>query len=102
MVDPAVAPKPAYKNDDTAPFVYFDVVPTYGIMGGTIQIELAARTLTPNPNGPPITEFVATGRLRCSLAAANQLREAIDKTIKMLMDAQAEQHSEPAAAAKLN
>jgi len=32
-----------YENVDTAPFVYFDIAPAHGIMGGAIQIELASR-----------------------------------------------------------
>ena len=35
-----------YENVDTAPFVYFDLSPTHGILGGAIQIELAARILS--------------------------------------------------------
>jgi hypothetical protein len=40
-----------YENVDTAPFVYFDLSPTHGILGGTIQIELAARILNAVPDG---------------------------------------------------
>jgi hypothetical protein len=38
-----------YENVDTAPFVYFDLSPTHGILGGAIQIELAARILNAVP-----------------------------------------------------
>ena len=40
-----------YENVDTAPFVYFDLTPTHGILGGAIQIELAARILNAVPDG---------------------------------------------------
>ena len=41
-----------YENVDTAPFVYFDLSPTHGILGSsTIQIELAARILNAVPDG---------------------------------------------------
>jgi hypothetical protein len=95
-------PLPTHRNEP-APFVYFDVVPTHGAMEDIIQIDLAARVLLPDPSGIPLTEFVTTGRLRGSVAAMTQLREAIDKTIAMLAAGQDKQHPEPAAAAaKLN
>lgn len=34
---------PPYRNADTAPFIYFDFAPTFGIIAGAIGIELAAR-----------------------------------------------------------
>ena len=40
-----------YEDLTTAPFIYFDVVPVHGTMGGCLQIELAARVLTPAPGG---------------------------------------------------
>ena len=59
-----------YKSVSTAPFVYFDFVPTFGTLGGAVQIELAARTLTPLQNGGVGLETVETARLRCTPAAA--------------------------------
>lgn len=75
---------PPYKNPDGTPFIYFDVVPVFGTMADAIQIELAARVLSPAPDQQIITEFVASGRLRCSPAAAIELREAINKALDML------------------
>ena len=76
-----------YENVDTAPFVYFDLCPTHGILGGAVQIELAARILNAIP-----------GRLRCSPTAALNLRNAIDASLKMLEHPQ----QSPVAAAKMN
>ena len=93
MADPKRPATPPYRNVDTAPFVYFDVVPSFGVMQGTVQIELAARTLSPAGKDLAI-ELVACGRLRCSPMAAQALRDAIDKSLKML--AQPQPQSAPA------
>ena len=87
-----------YENVDTAPFVYFDLSPTHGILGGAIQIELAARILNAIPDGGVEIKFITTGRLRCSPTAALNLRNAIDASLKMLEHPQ----QAPAATAKLN
>jgi hypothetical protein len=70
-----------YENVDTAPFVYFDLSPAHGILGGAIQIELAARILNAVPDGGVEIKFITTGRLRCSPTAAMNLRNAIDATL---------------------
>ena len=86
-----------YENVDTAPFVYFDLSPTHGILGGAIQIELAARILNAVPDGGVEIKFT-TGRLRCSPTAAMKLRNGIDAALKMLEHPQ----QSPVAAAKMN
>jgi hypothetical protein len=58
-----------YEDCSTAPFVYFDIVPTHGIMNGAIQIELASRILAPG-DGAVVIKFLTSGRLRCSPSAA--------------------------------
>jgi hypothetical protein len=87
-----------YENVDTAPFVYFDISPTHGILSGAIQIELAGRILNTAPDGLVDIKFITTGRLRCSPAAATNLRNAIDAALKMLEQPQ----QSPVAAAKMN
>ena len=101
--NPADAPFPPFHSPDTAPFIYFDLVPTFGTMAGAIQIELAARTLIPLEDGSTRPEFVVTGRLRCSPTAIMSLRDAIDKSLELLKQLQ-EQPSPAAASAasKLN
>jgi hypothetical protein len=87
-----------YENVDTAPFVYFDISPTHGILSGAIQIELAGRILNTAPDGHVEVKFITTGRLRCSPTAAMNLRNAIDASLKMLEQPQ----QAPAASARLN
>jgi hypothetical protein len=87
-----------YESVDTAPFVYFDMSPTHGILSGAIQIELAARVLNTALDGSIEIKFITTGRLRCSPTAAMNLRNAIDAALKMLEQPQ----QSPVAAAKMN
>ena len=83
----------------TAPFVYFDLAPTYGVLGGAVQIELASRIMIQNPDGGVDVKFITTTHLRCSQAAAEHLRDAINAALKLLEQPQKEQIS---AARKLN
>ena len=65
---------PPFRNTDTAPFIYFDVVAANGIMAGAIQIELCARILTPLARANDvIAEFIPTARLGCSPHAEGTL-----------------------------
>jgi hypothetical protein len=84
MADPVDAPPPpSFKNTDASPFIYFDFAPTFGVLGGAVQIELAARVLVPGRTEVGV-EFVATAHLRCSPAAALDLRNALDQALDML------------------
>ncbi|WP_141934000.1 hypothetical protein [Bradyrhizobium sp. UNPA324] len=100
MADTPSAPdaaSPPYEDVFTAPIVYFDIVPTHGIMNGAIQIELASRILVPSGDGV-LVKFMTSGRVRCSPVAARFLRDALDAALKMLDQPQ----DAPAAASKLN
>ncbi len=77
-----------YEKLDTAPFIYFDIVPVHGTMGGCLQIEVAARVLTPVAGGEVEVKFLTTGRLRCTKATAANLRGAIDLGLRMLDEAE--------------
>jgi hypothetical protein len=83
MPDQTPAP-PSYRDPDTAPFIYFDLAATFGILAGEIQVELAARVLRPIPSGGVATDFMTTARLRCSPAAAVELHTALEKALEML------------------
>ena len=103
MADHDNPPPPAgLVYEDTgaaAPLVYFDIVGAYGIMHGTVEIELATRILVPAPKGLTDVKFLSSGRLRCSPAAATHLRNALDAALKML---EQPQQPDPVAASKMN
>jgi hypothetical protein len=90
---------PLYEDLGTAPFIYFDMAPSFGVMAGAVQIELASRILIPNASGGVDVKFIATAHLRCSPAAAQNLRSALEATLKMFEQPQ-EQPS--VAAGRLN
>lgn len=79
---------PPYQDGDAAPFVYFDVIAALGVMGGAVQVELAARTLTPVGDNATQVKFRPTARLRCSPAAAAHLIESLQKALAMLQQPQ--------------
>jgi hypothetical protein len=75
---------------ESAPFVYFDGVITAGVHQTVIQLELAATTLVPTPDGKTTAVHVITGHMRCSPAAAVGLRKAIDSALGLLAPAKGE------------
>jgi hypothetical protein len=83
------------------PMVFFDIVGAYGTMNGTVEMELASRVLVPKPDGTTEIKFLSSVRLRCSPAAAINLRSAIDAALKML-EPQPPQPAKPLAASELN
>jgi hypothetical protein len=79
---------PVFKCPDNVPIVYLDGIAAFGVMNGAVQIELATRRLIPQPQGGVAVEFFCSGHLRCSPAAADQLRNAIGKAMDMLQQPQ--------------
>jgi hypothetical protein len=65
----------------SAPIIFFEFCPTLGNHNGLINIMLAAGIVM--PSGGPTTDVVpvAVAHLRCTAAAAIQLRDAIDKAL---------------------
>lgn len=90
---------PGFRDCGTAPFIYFDIIPTFGVLNGAVQIELASRVLTPRADGGVNLHLLSTGHIRCSPAAAISLRDGINKALEMLTQPQGEQTP---AANKLN
>ena len=82
-----------------APLIYFDIIGAYGTMNGSIELELATRILVPKPDGTTEVRFLSTGRLRCSPAAAVNLRNGLDAALKMLEQSQ---QPNPAAVSRMN
>ena len=72
---------------ERAPVIYFDGVSCFGHHNGAIQIELAANLLMPVGAGVRV-DLVQTAHLRCSVAAALALREALDKALAMYRQGQ--------------
>lgn len=93
---------PDYRNNDTAPFIFFDQPIAWGTYGGIIQIELGARAMTATHNGederPAVTEIHIAARMRCSPVAARKLRDAIDRALVMF---DRSQHAAAAAVDRL-
>lgn len=103
MADHENPPPPGLIYEDTgagAPLIYFDIIGAYGIMHGTVEIELATRILVPKPDGATSVKFLSSGRLRCNPTAAVNLRNALDAALKMLEPAPPP--PEPIAASKMN
>lgn len=89
----SVATPALLKNAGTAPIVYFDSVPVYGVFSGHVEVELGARLLTPKSDGAVAGEMSCTAHLRCSPAAALALADALTKALDM-MSKQLEKPSE--------
>ncbi len=80
---PGSASAPLMKNAAAAPFVVFDNVPVMGSYQGNIEVELAARTLMPKPDGSVVAELNCVAHLRCSVTAAAMLIEALEKALEI-------------------
>jgi hypothetical protein len=88
MINPT---SPPYVDGGTAEFIYFDFAPAFGVLAGAVQIELAARTLVPVPDGGVDVRILPTARLRCSPTAAGHLRDALNGALQQLEELQQEQ-----------
>lgn len=88
------------RNNDDAPFIFFDKVTVVGAMtGSVIQIELGATALSGHADETTSAEVVTVARLRCSAEAATALRNATHHALKLLE----EPHSQPSIPAnKMN
>jgi hypothetical protein len=65
----------------SAPIIFFEFCPTYGNRNGLINIMLAAGIVMPSAGPGTDVVPVAVAHLRCTAAAAIQLRDAIDKAL---------------------
>lgn len=84
---------PTMRNVDSAPIVFFDGVAAFGVFAGSIEIELFARILNPNPVTNINTELITAGRLRCTALAAD-LQGAL-KMIQRSSEAMKRPHEAP-------
>lgn len=93
------APPPLLKNASSAPFVYFDNAPLYGIAGMGIEVELTAASIVPKADGAVSREAVCVAHLRCSPQTALGLIDSLQKALKMYQDQMAKLAAEAAEAA---
>lgn len=76
-------PVAAFRDNPSAPLVFFDFCQTYGVVGGTVVVALTARVVAPGENDAiPVTVPVA--HLRCTPAGAQNLVSALTSALKML------------------
>jgi len=64
-----------------APIIYFESAPTLGTYAGVVRITLAAVRALPGNDGHTRNDFMVTGYLRCSLPAARELRNVLDRAL---------------------
>jgi hypothetical protein len=84
-------------SSELAPFIYTDGVATYGVSHGVVAIELAANAILPEGTGTR-TDLYVVAHLRCSRAAATNLRDTLNKALAMSANDQQIQpipHSKP-------
>lgn len=79
-------PVSLFKNAASAPMVFFDSVPSYGTLGGVIEVEIAARVLVSRSDGTVGVEVISAGHLRCGIEAAASLRDTLDRALTMHAD----------------
>lgn len=94
------APPPLLKNASSAPFVYFDNAPLYGIAGMGIEVELTAASIVPKADGTVSRESVCVAHLRCGPDAAIALVDSLQKAIVMYQRSMAERSAQAAEATR--
>ena len=77
------APAPVLKNTATAPVIFCDGAPAFGVLDGVVEVELSARCLNPKPDGSVACDLVCVAHLRMGLNAASNLRDALAKALDM-------------------
>jgi hypothetical protein len=76
------------KDGARAPVIYFDICPTFGLNNGVVSLMLAVGLILPTAGGGTLTRPAAAAHLRCSVAAAMQLRDRIDNVLLMAAPAE--------------
>jgi hypothetical protein len=87
MPDPALPKTPAtpafdVKDVGPAPIVYFDGATNFGWNNGIVNVTLAANRYLPDTaSGGVVGDVIIVSHLRCTTAAAIDLRAALDKAL---------------------
>jgi hypothetical protein len=64
-----------------APIIYFDATATFATAHGIVGVSLAAHTSLPTGGNMPVSQPVLVAHLRCSLAAATDLRDTLNRVL---------------------
>jgi hypothetical protein len=72
-----------FEHNPGAPTLFFDGCNAFGVFNGVVEVELAGRALVPQAGGDIIAKVSTIARLRCSATAAVQLRNALDRAIRL-------------------
>ena len=64
-----------------APFIFFEVAPSFGFTNGVVNITLSANRSYVGKDGTIINEQVVTAYLRGNVLAARSLKQAIDSAL---------------------
>lgn len=65
-----------------APFIYFDMAPTFGCLDGIVNVTLeAVRHQLPNPSVGVVSDRVVVAHLRMSVPAATVLRDVLNQAL---------------------
>lgn len=74
--------EPNIRDVPHAPVLFFDGAPTSGNINGTVSVTLVAGRQLGHVGGTKM-DFVAVGFLRCSIAGAIELRNALDNALAL-------------------
>ena len=69
------------KDIGHAPIVYFDGVTNFGCNNGVVNVTLGANRYLPDSGSGVIGDVIVVSHLRCTVAAAMDLRAALDKAL---------------------
>ena len=86
-VAPQTQAAPVMKNAGVAPVVYFDNAPAFGVLANVVEIELGARVILPKTDGSTAADLICVAHLRCSVQAAEALRNALNGALAMIEQA---------------
>jgi hypothetical protein len=98
--------KPDFRVNDSSsslvPFIYFDGAMCHGTALGIIQVELGAKAIARDETqkSGAREEVVVTARLRCSPAAAKDLKRALENALELERATHAKEQSAAVVAVK--
>ena len=81
----SVQPVITFTDDRNAPIIYFEITPGLATIVGVISLTLATRIQVRIAGGQVDTRDVVVAHLRCTPAAAINLKAAIDQALLLDM-----------------